>query len=309
VATAGDGSAALTWTAPADNGGAAVTAYVITPYIGAAAQATTTVGNVTAATVTGLTNATAYTFKVAAVTASGTGAQSAASNSVTPVFSPASIAGLAAWFKADALGLADAAPVASWTDSSGNGRAAVQATAANQPTFKAAILNGLPVVRGDGVNDVLRTAGFTLAQPATTFIVARWASAAVTKCVHDGATQGSGAILDAASAIQIDASATTSTPFGSFGSFAVNTWKLLQVIWSGPTSAARDGGGAGTTLNPGTGSMGGVSLFAQGAGAGNWASADIAEVLEYGRALTLSELNLVGNYLANKYALAWATAT
>jgi hypothetical protein len=39
------------------------------------------------------------------------------------------------------------------------------------------------------------------------------------------------------------------------------------------------------------------------------ASADIAEVLEYGRALTLSELNLVGNYLANKYALAWATAT
>ncbi len=83
VATGANVSADLTWTA-ASPGGAPITAYVITPYIGATAQATTTVGNVLAANVTGLTNGLAYTFRVHAVNGIGAGGDSAASNSVTP---------------------------------------------------------------------------------------------------------------------------------------------------------------------------------------------------------------------------------
>jgi Fibronectin type III domain/Putative Ig domain len=78
--TAGKGSVKLTWKAPVNNGGAAITHYVIRPSTGSAV----TVGDVTTATVTGLKNGTAYTFTVAATNSSGTGAASAKSKSVTP---------------------------------------------------------------------------------------------------------------------------------------------------------------------------------------------------------------------------------
>ncbi len=87
-ATAGAGSAQVSWTAPASNGGSAVTSYVVTPFIGAAPQTPLTVGNITSATVFGLTNGTAYTFSVAAVNLVGRGADSAASPAVTPITTP-----------------------------------------------------------------------------------------------------------------------------------------------------------------------------------------------------------------------------
>jgi extracellular elastinolytic metalloproteinase len=85
AATAGDVSANVSWTAPASTGGSAITNYVVTPFVGTTVQTATEVGNVTSATITGLTNGTTYTFKVAAKNAVGTGPQSVASNAVTPV--------------------------------------------------------------------------------------------------------------------------------------------------------------------------------------------------------------------------------
>ncbi len=74
-------------------------------------------------------------------------------------FSPLDIAGLEYWFKADAItGLSDADPVATWPDSSGNGRDATQGVAGLRPTYRTSVQNGLPVVRGDGVDDILSTA-------------------------------------------------------------------------------------------------------------------------------------------------------
>ncbi len=88
VATAGNASASLTWAAPASDGGASITNYVITPYIGTTAQTPITVGDVLTDDVTGLTNGTAYTFTVAATNSAGTGTASAASNAVTPATRP-----------------------------------------------------------------------------------------------------------------------------------------------------------------------------------------------------------------------------
>ncbi len=82
-ATPRNGEATVSWTAPANNG-SAITNYIVTPYIGAAAQTAQTFNaSATSRVVTGLTNSSVYTFKVAAVNARGTGAQSTASNTVT----------------------------------------------------------------------------------------------------------------------------------------------------------------------------------------------------------------------------------
>jgi Tol biopolymer transport system component len=83
-ASAGSASATVSWTAPASDGGSVITGYVVTPSVGVVAQTPTTTGNVASVTVSGLTNGTTYTFKVAARNAVGTGTQSAASNAVTP---------------------------------------------------------------------------------------------------------------------------------------------------------------------------------------------------------------------------------
>jgi hypothetical protein len=85
-ASPGNGSATVSWTAPS-SGGSPITSYTVTPYIGGTPQQATTVTGsppATSATVTGLTNGTAYTFTVSATNAVGTGPASAPSNAVTP---------------------------------------------------------------------------------------------------------------------------------------------------------------------------------------------------------------------------------
>src|SRR5450759_851124 len=75
VATGGDGAATVTWSAPASDGGAAITSYTVTPYTSSGAQAPQTVtAPALSATITGLANGTTYWFTVAATNSVGTGA-------------------------------------------------------------------------------------------------------------------------------------------------------------------------------------------------------------------------------------------
>src|SRR5205823_524753 len=71
-AVPGNAQATVSWTAPANNA-LHVALPIFTPYIGATAQSARTF-NSTATTeiVTGLTNATTYSFKIAATNANGT---------------------------------------------------------------------------------------------------------------------------------------------------------------------------------------------------------------------------------------------
>ena len=76
----------ITFTAPADNGGAAITSYVVTS---SPAGATCTVGaNATTYTCTGLTAGTNYSYTVKAVNVRGQSSESLASTAVTAVAAP-----------------------------------------------------------------------------------------------------------------------------------------------------------------------------------------------------------------------------
>jgi beta-glucanase (GH16 family) len=78
-----DAAATVSWVNPGS--GPAATSYTVTPYIAGAAQATTTVAAPAAsAAVTGLTNATAYTFSVHASNGAGASSESAQSGANTP---------------------------------------------------------------------------------------------------------------------------------------------------------------------------------------------------------------------------------
>ena len=80
TATAGDAQATVEFTAPSNVGGAALTQYY------AVSNPNQTTGNAASSpvAVTGLTNGTAYTFRVWALNSFGPSPYSAASGSVTP---------------------------------------------------------------------------------------------------------------------------------------------------------------------------------------------------------------------------------
>ena len=83
TATAGDGEATISFTAPSSDGGSPITSYTATSSPGGITGTLSQSGS-GSITVTGLTNATAYTFTVTATNAIGTSVASAASNSVIP---------------------------------------------------------------------------------------------------------------------------------------------------------------------------------------------------------------------------------
>ena len=86
TATPANRSATVTWAAPTDDGGSAITSYTVTSSAGQTASVN---GALRSATVSALSNGTAYTFTVRATNGVGNGPASAPSNSVVPTATPA----------------------------------------------------------------------------------------------------------------------------------------------------------------------------------------------------------------------------
>lgn len=95
----------------------------------------------------------------------------------TQYFNPMQVGGLKLWLDAsdpNANGTlpSNNASISSWVDKSGNSNTVSQGSGSLQPIFKTNILNGKPVVRFDGVNDLMAKSSATaLANQNTIFVV------------------------------------------------------------------------------------------------------------------------------------------
>lgn len=232
-------------------------------------------------------------------------------------FDPRVFDGLKVWLAADRLtGLADGAAVASWTDMSGNGNHAVQATGANQPIYKTGIVQGRPVVRFDGANDFLKIADAASLKPTRPYVWCVCKSdnvAAVHQAVVGYAHAVSGVGFRYGFSINPSGNDTIKTWKNNVGTDLMagvayaNVWRIYW-LWPSHEILYRDGilKGAQVIADITYPTATGVYVGAQSDGAaGTFFDGDIAEILivdAFG--ISQEQIYQVEQYLSEKYAIA-----
>lgn len=217
---------------------------------------------------------------------------SLAPSGVVGPFTPASIAGLQFLWAADALALADNAAVTTWADSSSHARTL---TASANGTYKTGILNGLPVVR--------LSASLLAAAASATFrtVLAVVKYNAATFGGYHGLLSGTGGSGNDVVLTGSDGSANwhdqlLGVTYRKAGGAAISPMAAPMAAFAIVHISL---GGGGWTLTPQVGS--------DRTYGGAW-DGDVAEIVGYDTVLSLANLDLIGDYLADKYALTWAAA-
>lgn len=177
---------------------------------------------------------------------------------------------LVAWFRMG-VGITESGGFASaWADQSGNGNNLVQATGTNQPAYATGILTF------DGVDNLMKTAAFTLAQPTQVSILMNQITWSLDDDIFDGLTNVS-LLLD-----QYDNSPELILYSGAIGcsnsNCTVGAWHAVTCLFSGAASKMVVDATAETTGNVGTASAGGFTLGARSIGGFN-ANVAVKEVI------------------------------
>ncbi|MCB0397222.1 MAG: T9SS type A sorting domain-containing protein [Flavobacteriales bacterium] len=228
------------------------------------------------------------------------------------------------WLKAEDL---SSSPVSTWSDQSGNGNDVTQGTGANQPTWVEDIINGKPVVRFDGSNDVLNgPASNTLlggvAEDVTTVTVFRTSSSSrgyLSALKRDAGTS---------SLYSIDINSNGGSAAAGYAGFLTRNEANSTHNWITFNGGYNDGSGHiligwvdnankelfidGTSRGTDANGMQNIStnsgLFTiGGSSAGGTAyTGDVAEYILYKIALNTARRIIVENYLSSKYGIAIA---
>lgn len=207
-------------------------------------------------------------------------------------FSPDSISGMLGWWKADAIGLNNGDPVATWEDSHTTNLDLTQGTGAARPTYQTSVINSLPVVRFDGTDDVLSvTASISIRH---VFVVAKNDSA-TTFTGNEGLVS---AQSGAASPILDGANATTEFEDVLGGdTYRKNGIAFAAGDYQGPM-------GVFAYISYSFNAFA-VTAFQVGRdrGLARFWDGDVAEVLIYDSVLSSTDRDAVEGYLQAKYAL------
>ncbi len=216
------------------------------------------------------------------------------------VFTPLKLPGLELWLDASQIvGLNDGDPVATWSDLSGNGNHATQATGSKRPLWKTAIVNGRAVVRPDGVDDYLATASAspTLAQPGTVYIVGALAAGGY---LIDSVGGGRNAITDQSGLASLFAG---NGPIQS--SQAVGTTiRIWTATFNGATSILRVNGVQKLSGDAGSQSQNGFVICARTGGTLGFNAGDVCEYIVSSLLHSASDMQRTERYLGAKYGIA-----
>lgn len=224
-------------------------------------------------------------------------------------------AGPRLWLRAEDLA---AGAVASWTDASGNGSHASQATAARRPQLVAAAINGRAAVRFDGVDDRLDLASNVFAAggfPLTVIAVVRTSDDAA----HLAGTGSSSAgyltsyggaltIVGGRAAVKAN-SASAGLHLQSVSALAGGAARIVAAVASSSSSVIFvDGEPQGSSSTAPSAYAYGKSTVGASDGSSSGASqdpfaGDLAELIVYPRALSAAEREGAEAYLAERYAV------
>lgn len=222
------------------------------------------------------------------------------------------VAGYTLWLAADSIeGLSDGDPISTWLDESGN---EYNGTPFGSPTFETNEINGLPIVRCDGVSDYIVSTFNLGGTELSVFIVARFSS-----------TTGSGLLtMHAASPAEDYSTVEAWTAYHGGGSLlqayrdgakSTVAWPgtatpfLFTTVFDGADNASYlDGSGASPVGSSGTFNIVATGIAARwvGGGAPTYAelsACDIAEIIIYPSALNTTDREAVELYLSTKWGI------
>jgi hypothetical protein len=235
---------------------------------------------------------------------------------------PSDLSGLRVWRQADTIvGLADSDPVTTWGDDSGNGFSVSQATTAKKPLYRTNVLNGLPVVRFDGVDDVMSNGSVNWTHVINsagggiyTIMAVVLVNAAPTGAA---ATYDDPALLtdlggnvgthfrDAAGLLTIRAyNWDGNEDFAASTGAAYDTWTLVAQDHDNTTLRIERNGGSFATALSGAPSASSTLLFGSNYAGAKFFDGDVAEYVMYNRVLTDTERGDIEAYFTAK----WLTA-
>lgn len=205
-------------------------------------------------------------------------------------------------------------PVGSWTDIA-LAQHASQATAGKRPTLKTNVLNGFRVLEFDAVDDYMESV-MSARLASTLFVVARKMTAvdANGRVLVGWKFNSSNRLIFYASAAAGDYAFFAREDGQSQIVGGVSTsWHIISFrgVSASSVEVRIDGGAPDAVFDPNDIFVTAVTLMlgSNNNSAGTFGNFQIAEISRYGDALTLTQLDSVGEDLASKYNLIWDAAT
>ena len=205
-----------------------------------------------------------------------------------------------AWYPGSS---ADADPVTSWIDQSGNSRNALQGTGANQPELDlTGGPNGTPIVIFDGVNDNRKTATFPLEQPEHVFIVLRVDTFIESRRIFDGISTSRGLMFQTIPELSYGMYAGIPDTGPISGGHTQGVWSLVEVLFDGANSTMVANGDPAETGEIGTNDMDGITLGSAGSNS-LYSAVSIADFAVFSAVITGEELTGLRAYYNETYGL------